>query len=180
MQTTWMRRGTVSGRVALLLRSAEIQPPSHDLFDWFLPRNPIPLYSLLRGGYRVTWPDYFAGLLLSVRRQAHGPLLPRASRALRSLHWWSSALPAPLLACLSGEEKAGPVLLPVATGFVTAPRPCNTVGGVSACGPTLHQTPSVHGCARQSPTARLLPGWPSTRLLSSACLTFSTATGRLR
>ena len=27
MQTTWIQRGTVSGRVALLLRSAEIQPP---------------------------------------------------------------------------------------------------------------------------------------------------------
>jgi len=42
--------------VALLLRSAEIQPPSHDLFDWFLPRNPIPLVHLLRDGYRVNWP----------------------------------------------------------------------------------------------------------------------------
>ena len=26
LQTTWLERGTVSGRVALLLRSAEIQP----------------------------------------------------------------------------------------------------------------------------------------------------------
>ncbi len=27
LQTTWVERGTVSGRVALLPRSAEIQPP---------------------------------------------------------------------------------------------------------------------------------------------------------
>ncbi len=32
MQTTWLERGTVSGRVALLLRSAEIQP----LFERFV------------------------------------------------------------------------------------------------------------------------------------------------
>ena len=58
MQTTWMRRGTVSGRVALLLRSAEIQPPSHDLFDWFLQQgiqSPL-LFSLPAGGYRVALP----------------------------------------------------------------------------------------------------------------------------
>ena len=53
MQTTWLERGTVSGRVALLLRSAEIQPLFIDLSDWML--HPIPLYSFnarlqLQGG----------------------------------------------------------------------------------------------------------------------------------
>ena len=40
MQTTWLERGTVSGRVALLLRSAEIQPLFIDLSDWIHQSNP--------------------------------------------------------------------------------------------------------------------------------------------
>ena len=44
MQTTWLERGTVSGRVALLLRSAEIQPLFIDLSDWIHTSNP-PLHS---------------------------------------------------------------------------------------------------------------------------------------
>ena len=39
MQTTWLERGTVSGRVALLLRSAEIQP----LFERFVRLQSITL-----------------------------------------------------------------------------------------------------------------------------------------
>ena len=53
MQTTWMRRGTVSGRVALLLRSAEIQPPSRDLSGWFLGTQPPSTFSILGSCYRV-------------------------------------------------------------------------------------------------------------------------------
>ena len=34
LQTTWPKRGIVSGRVALLPRSAEIQPPFHRFSDW--------------------------------------------------------------------------------------------------------------------------------------------------
>ena len=44
MQTTWLERGTVSGRVALLLRSAEIQPLFIDLSDWIHTSNP-PLHT---------------------------------------------------------------------------------------------------------------------------------------
>ena len=40
MQTTWLERGTVSGRVALLLRSAEIQPLFIDLSDWIIQSPP--------------------------------------------------------------------------------------------------------------------------------------------
>ena len=54
MQTTWLERGTVSGRVALLLRSAEIQPLFIDLSDWML--HPIPPSTPMRGrNYRVSW-----------------------------------------------------------------------------------------------------------------------------
>ena len=59
MQTTWLERGTVSGRVALLLRSAEIQPLFIDLSDWIHTSNP-PLQSSngrlqLQGGLPVGW-----------------------------------------------------------------------------------------------------------------------------
>ena len=54
LQTTWLERGTVSGRVALLLRSAEIQPLFEDLSDWASCSN-HPLSSpgafMLQGGF---------------------------------------------------------------------------------------------------------------------------------
>ena len=46
LQTTWPKRGIVSGRVALLPRSAEIQPPFHRFSDW-TPNRPITLTSTL-------------------------------------------------------------------------------------------------------------------------------------
>ena len=39
LQTTWLEHGIVSGRVALLLRSAEIQPLFGRFSDWI--QNPI-------------------------------------------------------------------------------------------------------------------------------------------
>ena len=39
LQTTWLEHGIVSGRVALLLRSAEIQPAFERFSDW--TQNPI-------------------------------------------------------------------------------------------------------------------------------------------
>lgn len=39
LQTTWLEHGIVSGRVALLLRSAEIQPAFGRFSDW--TQNPI-------------------------------------------------------------------------------------------------------------------------------------------
>jgi hypothetical protein len=39
LQTTWLEHGIVSGRVALLLRSAEIQPLFGRFSDW--TQNPI-------------------------------------------------------------------------------------------------------------------------------------------
>ena len=46
LQTTLLELGIVSGRVALLLRSAEIQPVFEDLsFEWFI-HSPPPLPSL--------------------------------------------------------------------------------------------------------------------------------------
>ena len=44
LQTTWPKRGIVSGRVALLPRSAEIQPPFHRFSDWTSPKanHPTP------------------------------------------------------------------------------------------------------------------------------------------
>ena len=80
MQTTWMRRGTVSGRVALLLRSAEIQPPSHDLFDWFLHQgiqSPLP-FLLLADGYRVA-------ALIAARSLT--PLQEKGGNRLHMLPW---------------------------------------------------------------------------------------------
>jgi hypothetical protein len=42
LQTTLLELGIVSGRVALLLRSAEIQPVFEDLsFEWFI-HSPLP------------------------------------------------------------------------------------------------------------------------------------------
>ena len=67
LQTTWLERGTVSGRVALLLRSAEIQP----LFDRFVRLElsvPIPSIALLKGGVH-----------------AHHPLCPSSAFQYRSL-----------------------------------------------------------------------------------------------
>ena len=48
MQTTEIGRGIVSSRVALLLRSAEIQPLSSDLFG-FTPKHPPPWCCNARG-----------------------------------------------------------------------------------------------------------------------------------
>ena len=54
MQTTWLERGTVSGRVALLLRSAEIQPLFIDLSDWIHQSNPPHTIPPMGGcNYRV-------------------------------------------------------------------------------------------------------------------------------
>ena len=53
MQTTWLERGTVSGRVALLLRSAEIQPLFIDLSDWIHQSNPPSIPPMGAGDYRV-------------------------------------------------------------------------------------------------------------------------------
>lgn len=53
MQTTRLERGTVSGRVALLLRSAEIQPPFFMFSFWtFGPKTPLLLSAqlVLQGG----------------------------------------------------------------------------------------------------------------------------------
>ena len=41
LQTTWLEHGIVSGRVALLLRSAEIQPAFGRFSDW--THHPITL-----------------------------------------------------------------------------------------------------------------------------------------
>ena len=75
MQTTWLERGTVSGRVALLLRSAEIQPLFIDLSDWIHQSNP-PHHSSngclrLQGGL----PDGYS--VLKVLR-FNTPIPPRA------------------------------------------------------------------------------------------------------
>ena len=142
MQTTWMRRGTVSGRVALLLRSAEIQPPSHDLFDWFLPRNPIPLYSFAAGRLQ----GHPAGMhrRLQVPRCRPACKHTGPSRAFRSPHWQSSALPVPLLACLSGGEKGAGCTAPwLQVRFVTAPRPCNGLAPESSPGLRARCTPAL-------------------------------------
>ena len=45
LQTTWPKRGIVSGRVALLPRSAEIQPPFHRFSDWTSPKANHPTHS---------------------------------------------------------------------------------------------------------------------------------------
>ena len=44
LQTTWPKRGIVSGRVALLPRSAEIQPPFHRFSDWTSPKANHPTH----------------------------------------------------------------------------------------------------------------------------------------
>ena len=41
LQTTWLERGIVSGRVALLLRSAEIHPLFERFVDWRKPVSPL-------------------------------------------------------------------------------------------------------------------------------------------
>jgi hypothetical protein len=50
LQTTWPKRGIVSGRVALLPRSAEIQPPFHRFSDWIhkvqSPHSPTTLQNI--------------------------------------------------------------------------------------------------------------------------------------
>jgi len=139
--------------VALLLRSAEIQPPSHDLFDWFLPRNPIPPLHLLRDSYRVTWPAVLRRSSPAVRpnerpvclpmdrqhgTRVPGQLPPRASRALRSLHWPGSLQP-----CRPLCRLAVPVQLHCSlwlqVRYVTAPRPCNGRRPVPACEPFAHR-----------------------------------------
>ena len=69
LQTTWLERGTVSGRVALLLRSAEIQPlfgrfvrldlqgSNHPLPDWVLVQE------LLEAScYTCTWRATLASI----------------------------------------------------------------------------------------------------------------------
>jgi len=136
MQTTWMRRGTVSGRVALLLRSAEIQPPSHDLFDWFLPpRNPIPPLLLLRGGYRLERQHCVASAKVPCCRSMLrdiGPLRFRrfkcggAARQSQALSW---------PACLSG-------------GAVGCTVPCGSRLGLS-----WHRGPAIP--SRSAPLAQL-------------------------
>ena len=47
LQTTWPKRGIVSGRVALLPRSAEIQPPFHRFSDWTPNvQSPLSIHSV--------------------------------------------------------------------------------------------------------------------------------------
>ena len=59
LQTTWPKRGIVSGRVALLPRSAEIQPPFHRFSDWTSPKanHPTPSTHNTDGG-RSRAPRY--------------------------------------------------------------------------------------------------------------------------
>ena len=67
MQTTWLERGTVRGRVALLLRSAEIQPLFEDFPIEFLKLDHPPQHNsnpqipslgagVLQGGFVVSGP----------------------------------------------------------------------------------------------------------------------------
>ena len=48
LQTTWLERGIVSGRVALLLRSAEIHPLFERFVDWRKPVSPPSLSNSLQ------------------------------------------------------------------------------------------------------------------------------------
>ena len=63
LQTTWLEPGIVSGRVALLLRSAEIQPAFGRFSDWtqnpinhphFFPKHHNNGRPLLEGGGQCT------------------------------------------------------------------------------------------------------------------------------
>ena len=86
LQTTWPKRGIVSGRVALLPRSAEIQPPFHRFSDW-TPNRPITLHTLpthLRGAARGCLAGWLAG-------SAERHIQPRSSRPTAALP--SQALP---------------------------------------------------------------------------------------
>ena len=64
MQTTWLERGIVSSRVALLLRSAEIQP----LFEDLSIRGPPPLFGTVEGplGVQLHLVAKFAYWLLPI------------------------------------------------------------------------------------------------------------------
>ena len=147
MQTTWMRRGTVSGRVALLLRSAEIQPPSHDLFDWFLPRNPIPptfAAGRLQGGLATAFfaPKSSAVCPSVSTRGALGLAFKAvlAQGATSACLYW--LLVFSIASWLSLPARGG--VRPCSTApcgyrFVMAPRPCNPVGAKSRlAGPLAH------------------------------------------
>ena len=72
MQTTWLERGTVSGRVALLLRSAEIQP----LFERFVRLQSIALSITppLTITHNTTGADMLQGGFDSGRAFNHPPL----------------------------------------------------------------------------------------------------------
>lgn len=56
LQTTLLELGIVSGRVALLLRSAEIQPVFEDLFEELLFFLPLLLLSTELQGHSAMWP----------------------------------------------------------------------------------------------------------------------------
>ena len=101
LQTTWTEHGIVSGRVALLLRSAEIQPLLPRFSDWTFvtespnpPTTPFPTGSqLLQGGLAAaatrlaaSVPKHFTAHV-GARQQAAAQLL--GGRAINSISWKS-------------------------------------------------------------------------------------------
>ena len=84
LQTTWLERGIVSGRVALLLRSAEIHPLFERFVRW--TSSILPLFSparvTLEGGLQVSG----SGAGDQVQR-AHCGGLDRGGGAVRLAAW---------------------------------------------------------------------------------------------
>lgn len=103
LQTTWTEHGIVSGREALLLRSAEIQPLLPRFSDWTFvtespnpPTTPFPTGSqLLQGGLAAaailgSQPSFFSPAFtahVGARQQAAAQLL--GGRAINSISWKS-------------------------------------------------------------------------------------------
>ena len=149
LQTTWPKRGIVSGRVALLPRSAEIQPPFHRFSDW-TPNRPItPLHYTLHTNHLLRPARGCLTMLLCARdaqgacqrarRQAstaseRGRQRPPARPPARAPRPRARARPGPaqFAAALSGSPSSATAVAahaPSHAAVLTERRVCRTCGG---------------------------------------------------